>query len=120
MSSSDTNWKYRESMEEASEGFRKAGNNAMNALTDGSWSTIAGLQEYNEKLIEITQSNINMTLDFFRMSARTKSPSELVIVAAKHARRQFETSTEQARELAALAQALALEATRPSAERASR
>lgn len=120
MNRNETDRKYRETMEGAPERFAILNDDAASLLRDSSWSSIAGLQEYNEKLFEMAQDNINMTLDFFRRTARTRSPSEFITVASEHARRQYETSTEQARELTALAQRLALGAAKPMSEHAGK
>jgi len=119
MSRTETNQQYREAVEAASERVGRAANKAADVLRDSSWGTMKGLQDYNEKVLEIAQTNINATFDFFRRVVAAKSPSELITVATEHGRRQFETSNEQAKELAALAQRLALESTEPVKEYAT-
>jgi hypothetical protein len=54
-----------------------------------------GAADFNLNLLDITQANMNAAFDFAR---------ELVEVSTAHARKQFETFTEQTRRLATLAQ----------------
>jgi hypothetical protein len=73
-----------------------------------------GLQAYNERLSDITQSNLNTIFEFLRQITAAKSPSEFIAVAAAHARRQYETSIEQAKELASLGQKFARTSAEPA------
>ena len=61
-------------------------------------------QEYNAKVMEFAVANTTSTFEYFRKLAETKSTPELVELATSHARSQFETITEQAKELQAICQ----------------
>ena len=68
-------------------------------------------QEYNGKFIEFARANTEAAFEFVHQVAGVKSPSEFFELSASHSRRQLETLTEQAKELAALAQKAVLATT---------
>jgi phasin len=72
-----------------------------------------GATDYGRKLIEITGSNSNAAFEFAAELMRVRSFSEMIELSAKHAHRQVETLTEQTKELTALAQKIAAEASEP-------
>jgi phasin len=76
-------------------------------------TTVKGAQDYNNKLIEFTQANTNAAYDFVQKLSGVKSPSVFVELSTEHARKQFETLTEQTKQLAALAQKVMLATTEP-------
>jgi hypothetical protein len=69
--------------------------------------------EYNAKLIEIACANANAAFDYAREVNGVKSPAQFLEVTTEHARTLFGVYSEQAKELAALAQKLASEAAEP-------
>jgi phasin len=78
------------------------------------YSTVAkGTAEFNIQWIEMLRANTNSTLDFARQLVAVKSPSEYLELSTAHARKQFETLTEQAQHLAGLAQKVTTEAVQP-------
>jgi len=78
-------------------------------LMNDTCSTAAkGFQDYNAKFMEFTQTNIGAAVAFFEQLRTVKSPSEFFELSTNHSRKQFETLTEQARELATLGQKAAL------------
>jgi phasin len=76
-------------------------------------TALKGAQDYNNKAMEFAHTNTNAAFDFFRELYAMKSPSEFMELAAEHARTQTATLTEQTKELAALAQKVALATTEP-------
>ena len=72
-----------------------------------------GASDYGLKVIEAARTNTNAAFDFFGELIAAKSPSELIELSSAHARKQFETLTEQSKELGALAQKVATEAAEP-------
>ena len=79
------------------------------ALIKSSYSTAAkGVQDYNTKVIEFAQTNTKAALDFVQKLSGVKSPSEFIELSTDQSRKQFETLTEQTKELAALAQKVTL------------
>jgi len=63
-----------------------------------------GAVEFNLKLVDIAEDNINATFDFARQLPHVKSPSVLVEISTEHARKQFERLKAQTQELTGLAQ----------------
>jgi len=83
-------------------------------LIKGSYSTaVKGAQDYNNKLLEFAQTNTNTAFEFAKRLLDVKSPSEFIELSTERARKQFETLTEQTKELTALAQKVTLESTEP-------
>ena len=72
-----------------------------------------GMQDYNNKLLEITHANTKAAFDFAQRMSGVKSPSEFVELSTEHAQQQLTTLTEQTRELAALAQQMTLATAEP-------
>ena len=67
-------------------------------------TAIGRTANFNLQLLEIARSNTNSALDFARRLIGLQSPSEVLEVSVAHARKQFESFNEQARQLATLAQ----------------
>jgi phasin len=83
-------------------------------LIKNSYSTaIKGVQDYNNKFIEFAHANTNAAFDFVQKLSSVKSPAEFVELSTKHARKQFETLTEQTKQLAAIAQKVTLATAEP-------
>src|ERR1043166_1750364 len=72
-----------------------------------------GSAEYGLKTIEIARTNTNAHFDYVASLFGVKSVSELVELSTAHARTQFETFSEQSKELATLAQKVATETSAP-------
>jgi phasin len=84
------------------------------ALIKGGYSTVVkGAQDYNNKVIEFTQTNTVAAFDFVQKLSGVKSPSAFIELSTEHSREQFETLTEQSKELAALAQKVTLATAEP-------
>jgi phasin len=84
------------------------------ALIKGSYSTaVEGAQDYNNKLIEFAQANTVAAFDFVQKLSGVKSASAFIELSTEHSREQFETLTEQTKELAALAQKVTLATAQP-------
>ncbi len=101
---------------QAKEAFEKisAATTEATALIKDSYSTVVkGAQDYNTKVIEFAQTNTEAALDFVQKLSGVKSPSDFFVLSTEHARKQFETLTEQTKELAALAQKVTLETVEP-------
>lgn len=83
---------------------------AMTLMKDSYSTAVRRAQDYNAKFIEFAQSNTKATIEFSQKLSSVKSPSEFFELSTSHSRNQFETLTEQARELATLAQRVAFAA----------
>ena len=69
---------------------------------------LRALHDYNNKLIEFANANINTTFDFVQKLSGVNSPSAFVVLSTEYARKQFETLTEQTKQLTELAQKVTL------------
>src|SRR5436190_13951709 len=63
-----------------------------------------GAVDFNLKLIDMAQENLNAAFDFARQVPTVKSPSEFLELSVSHARTQFESLTKQTQHLTGLAQ----------------
>jgi phasin len=84
------------------------------ALIKDSYSTaVKGAQDYNAKFFEFAQNNTKAAIEFVQKLSGVKSPSDFIELSTDHSRKQFETLTEQTKELAALAQKITLATVEP-------
>ena len=93
---------------EVLEEMSAATGDAVNLMQDSYSTAVKYAQNYNAKLIEFAQTNMQATLEFVQQLSGVKSPTEFFELSSSHSRKQFEALTEQARELATLAQKAAL------------
>jgi phasin len=101
---------------QAKEAFEKmsAATAEATALIKNCYSTaVKGAQEYNTKVIEFANANTEAAFAFAQKLSGVKSPTEFIELSTDHSRKQFETLTEQTKELAALAQNVTLAAAGP-------
>ena len=79
-----------------------------------SYSTaVKGAQDYNAKLFEFAQNNTKAAIEFVQKLSGVKSPTDFIELSTDHSRKQFESLTEQTKELAALAQKVTLATVEP-------
>jgi phasin len=79
------------------------------ALIRNSYLTaVKGAQDYNAMVIEFANANTEAAFAFAQKLSGVKSPSDFIELSTDHSRKQFETLTEQTKELAALAQKVTL------------
>lgn len=100
----------------AKEAFEKMGAATAEAtdLIKNSYSiAVKGAQDYNTKVNEFAQTNTKVTLEFVQKLLGVKSPSDVIGLSTEHSRKQYETLSEQAKELAALAQKVTLATVEP-------
>jgi hypothetical protein len=71
--------------------------------------TFESIRDFNVKVIDMAHANMEA---FFGLA---KAPSDIVDLWTAHARKQFETLTEQTKELTALGQKTAAESAEPIA-----
>ena len=79
-----------------------------------------GVSDYNAKLMEFMKANATTSLDFAQELFGVKSPSEALELWTSHTRKQFETLSAQAKELAELGQKVASETVEPIKTSASK
>ncbi len=98
---------------EAYEKVKAAAEEATDVLEDTYSTAAKGAADYNLKVIEAARTNTNAAFDYARELLDVKSLSEAVEISTSHARKQFEALSEQAKELASLAQKVAAESAEP-------
>jgi phasin len=101
---------------QAKEGFEKmraATAEATTLMKDNFSMTVKGAQDYQTKVTEFARINTEAAFDFAQKLASMKSPSEFFELSTNHSRKQFETLTEQGKELAMLAQKVTLATVEP-------
>jgi phasin len=79
-----------------------------------------GASEYSTKVVEFLKANTTAHLNFTQELLGSKSPSEAFELWTAYSRRQVETLTAQAKELAELSQKVATEAAEPIKASASK
>jgi phasin len=72
-----------------------------------------GASDYGLKVIEAARVNTNAAFDFAGELLAAKTLSEVVELTSAHARKQFESMSQQSKDLGALAQKLATETAEP-------
>jgi phasin len=83
-------------------------------------SASKGASEYSAKLMEMMKSNATASLDFAQQLFGVKTPTEAMELWTSHTRKQFETLTAQAKQLAELSQKVATETAEPIKTSASK
>jgi phasin family protein len=74
-----------------------------------------GIRDFNVKMIDMAHANLEAFFGFVRQLATAKAPSDIMELWTAHARKQFETLTEQTKELSAFGQKIANESAEPIA-----
>ncbi len=110
----------RDTMETTTERSREvfetiggAANEATQLMQNSFSTALKGMQEYNSKVVEFTRVNTKSYVEFVQRLSLVRSPSEFVEISNDHARHQLAILTEQAKELATLAQKITASATEP-------
>jgi phasin len=102
---------------EAKKAFDKMSNVATETtsqITNSYTTAVKGAQDYNIKAIEFAQANIAAAVDFTqKLLSGVKSPADFIELSSDHSRKQFEKLAEQTKELAELAQKIALATAQP-------
>lgn len=104
------------SIERSKEGFETidtATTEAAEVMKNCYSTALNGMQDYNSKVIEFSQANAKSYVEFVQKLAGVKSPSEFIEVSTDHGRYQLERVAEQAKQLAELAQKVALATAEP-------
>ncbi len=86
---------------------------ATTMMKDSYAKSIKGAQDYQMKAIEFARTNTEAAFEFAQKLTNVKSPSEFFELSTTHSRKQLETLGEQAKELTALAQKVAVASAEP-------
>ena len=73
------------------------------------------IREFNVKMIDMAHANIESFFGLARQLATAKAPSDIAELWTAHCRKQFETLTEQTKELTSLGQKTVAESAEPIA-----
>jgi phasin len=98
---------------EAYEKLNASAKDAASSLETSATIVAKGLSEFNAKAFEAIQHNAYLTLDYFSSLAAVKSPTEVVSLQSAHVEKQLKALGGQAKDLTALAQKIAKEASEP-------
>jgi phasin len=98
---------------ESYEKFKSVADEATGVIEATYTNASKGASDYGRKLIEAARSNTNAAFDFASEIMGVKSLAEVIELSTAHARKQFETLSEQTKELTALAQKVATETSEP-------
>ena len=82
-------------------------------IKDSYSTALKGAQDYNAKFFEFAQNNTEAAIEFVHKLSGVKSPADFMELSTDHSRKQFETMTEQTKELATLAQKVTLATVEP-------
>lgn len=92
----------------------KAGAEDASGTLESSFATASkGIAELNSKTMEAVKLNTDSALELWKALTGVKSISEAVQLQTEHARKQFETLSEQVKDLSSLAQKIATDSTAP-------
>jgi phasin len=92
---------------------KAAAEQATRAVQQSYSVTVDNIRDFNVKIIDMAQANAEAVFEFARQLATAKQPSDMVELWTAHAKKQFETLTEQTKELSALGQKIAGESAEP-------
>ena len=98
---------------ETSEAVARATTQSVDLFKDCYVTGLSGAHEYNAKVMEFAKSNTEAGFSFAKNLSGAKSPSEFLELTAEYSRKQFETLTDQTKDLSALAQKVAVAAVEP-------
>jgi phasin len=101
---------------ETYEKMKSAAEEATDVLEDTYATATKGVSDYGLKLIEVARENTNSAFDFATRLMTVKSLSEVVELSTAHSRKQYEAVTAQTKELAAMAQKVAVDTAEPVKE----
>jgi len=98
------------------EKLKAATEEATDVLEDSYAKASKGTADYSLMLIEAGRTNANAAFDFASSLMTVKSLSEVVELSTAHARKQFDTFSEQAKDLTTFAQKVATATVEPIKE----
>jgi phasin len=102
---------------ESYEKMKSAAEEATDVLEDTYATATKGVSDYGLKLLEAARENTNSAFDFAARLMTVKSLSEVVELSTAHTRKRYEAVTAQTKELAAIAQKVAVDTAEPVKER---
>jgi phasin len=98
---------------EASEKMSRVAAESADLIKNCYVTGLNGAHEYNTKVMEFAKGNTEAGFSFAKKLSEVKSPSEFLELTTDYSRKQFETLTEQTKDLTALAQKVTLATVEP-------
>ena len=105
--------KSRKIANEALEKGKAAAEQTARSVEQSYTATVENMRDYSLKMIDMAQANADAVFELTRQLASAKAPSDITELWRAHAKKQFETLTEQTKELSALGQKIAGESAEP-------
>jgi len=105
--------KSRKIANEALEKGKAAAEQTARSVEQSYTATVENMRDYSLKMIDMAQANADAVFELTRRLASVKAPSDIAELWTAHAKKQFETLTEQTKELSALGQKIAGESAEP-------
>jgi len=93
--------------------FKAVADQATGILEDSYAHASKGAAEFNLKALDALRTNVNAAFDYTRELLATQTLAEAVELSSSHVRKQFETLSAQAKDLADTAQKIAADASGP-------
>jgi phasin len=90
-----------------------ASTEAADLIQNSYLTAVKRVQDYNNKFFEFANENTNAAFDFIQKVSGVRLPSAFIELSAEHARKQLASLTEQAKQLATLAQKASLTTAEP-------
>lgn len=100
---------------EALEKSKAAGERSARAFQESYSTSVEYMRDYNRKMMEMAQANMEAVFEIARRLGSAKTPSEIIELWTTHSKKQFEVLSEQTKELTALGQKMAVECVGPMA-----
>jgi phasin len=105
--------KSRKIANEALEKGKAAAEQTAQSVEQSYTATVENMRDYSLKMIDMAQANADAVFELARRLATAKAPSDITELWTAHAKKQFETLTEQTKELSAFGQKIAGKSTEP-------
>jgi phasin len=93
--------------------FKSAAEETTDMLEDTYTMATKGASEFNLKALEALRVNVNSAFDYTSQLLASKNLAEAVELSSSHVRKQFETLSAQAKDLATIAQKVATKTSEP-------
>jgi phasin len=93
--------------------FKSAADGATDLLEESYANASKSATDFNLKALDALRENVNATFDYTAQLLAAKTLADVVELSSAHVRKQFETLTGQAKDLAVAAQKIATDASQP-------
>jgi phasin len=108
-----TTERFAEQPKEALDRATGVSADAAETMRDCYAKSLKGIQDYQMRLMEFTQTNVSRSLELVQKLLNVKSPSEFLEVSSDHMRRQGEIFSDQVKQLVELTQSVSIASVDP-------